>query len=222
MSTDLVRYDTMCRAIAAAYEVDEVKDLRDKAMALEHYSRQARNTEAERQACEIRLRAERKAGELLSAAEKNLGGRPAEIPSHGTRGFSERLDNEATWSPDLKKAKTLAERGISYSQSSRWQQLAAVPEAQFEAALAAPAKPSTSGILAAASPAKPPSIEPMDEQALWLWGRLRDFERDGLLNRLPSEVLDKMTDAMRADVLRLVPLVSVWLQGLEDDRREAA
>jgi hypothetical protein len=31
--------------------------------------------------------------------------------------------------------------GISYDQSSRWQQLAAAPEAQFEAALAEPVKP---------------------------------------------------------------------------------
>ena len=53
MSGELVRYDAMCSAIAAAYEVDEVKDIRDKAIALEVYARQARNTEAERQACEI-------------------------------------------------------------------------------------------------------------------------------------------------------------------------
>jgi hypothetical protein len=55
----------MCRAIAEAHAVDEVKDIRDKAMALEHYARQARNTEAERQAIQIRLRAEQRCGELL-------------------------------------------------------------------------------------------------------------------------------------------------------------
>ena len=33
--TSLVRYDAMCRAIDAAFEVDEVKDIRDKAAALE-------------------------------------------------------------------------------------------------------------------------------------------------------------------------------------------
>src|ERR1700730_8499703 len=71
-ATALVFYDAMCRAIDAAYEVDEVKDIRDRA-ALEHYSRQARNIEAERQCCEIRLRAERKAGEVLRQIEKGKG-----------------------------------------------------------------------------------------------------------------------------------------------------
>jgi hypothetical protein len=33
--TELVKYDAMCRAIDAAYEVDEVKDIRDQARALE-------------------------------------------------------------------------------------------------------------------------------------------------------------------------------------------
>ena len=58
-AAQLVKYDAMCRAIDAAYHVDEVKDIRDKAVALETYARQAHNVEAERQACEIRLRAER-------------------------------------------------------------------------------------------------------------------------------------------------------------------
>jgi hypothetical protein len=53
--------------------VDEVKDIHDRAAALECYFRQARNIEAERQCYEIRLRAERKAGELLSQMEKAKG-----------------------------------------------------------------------------------------------------------------------------------------------------
>ena len=62
---DLALYDRMCTAIAECHRVDEVKDLRDKAMALEIYAKQAKNTDAERRACEIRLRAERRTGELL-------------------------------------------------------------------------------------------------------------------------------------------------------------
>ena len=62
----LIRYDAMVLAIAECHQVDEVKDLRDKAVALKMYFKQARNTEAERKAADIRLRAERRAGELLS------------------------------------------------------------------------------------------------------------------------------------------------------------
>ena len=78
--TSLVRYDAMCRAIDAAFEVDEVKDIRDKAIALETYARQAKNVEAERQACEIRLRAERKAGHLTKQLEKAPGARTDQEP----------------------------------------------------------------------------------------------------------------------------------------------
>jgi hypothetical protein len=50
--------------------VDEVKDIRDKALALQHYAKQAMNLEAERQAIEIRIRAERKAGQLMKEIKK--------------------------------------------------------------------------------------------------------------------------------------------------------
>lgn len=192
MNTALVRYDAMCHAIDNAYAVDEVKDIRDKAVAFEAYARQAKNTEAERRACEIRLRAERKAGKLLSTMDKNPGGNPVDARDRG------------------KTPSTLSDLGISRDQSSRWQQLADVPEGDFEAALAAPEKPSTNGILAGKK-------APMDSRALWLWGRLRDFERDGLLDENPQTILSEMTDAMQADVRRLAQPVTDWLKGITDE-----
>ena len=36
-----VLYDQMCHAIAAAYAIDEVKDIRDKMLAMETYAQQA-------------------------------------------------------------------------------------------------------------------------------------------------------------------------------------
>jgi hypothetical protein len=52
---------------------------------LEQYARQARNTEAERKACEIRLRAERKCGQL-SAALVTAPGRRRDLTSgHGAQ-----------------------------------------------------------------------------------------------------------------------------------------
>ena len=159
INTVLVKYDAMCRAIDAAYEVDEVKGIRDKAFAVEAYARQAKNTEAERRACEIRLRAERKTGQLLSQMEKGKGGRPKNSQQPAGSLYA-----------DVKR-----DSGITDGQGERWQALAGVPEEEFEAALAAPKKPSTSGIIREQKPV----ARPIPDTSLWLWGRLRDFERDG-------------------------------------------
>ena len=72
-------------------------------------------------ATEIKVRAERKCGELLAKAEKNDGGRPVKNQS-----------NHATGSP----APTLADMGITKDQSSRYQSLASMTEEHFEAAVA--------------------------------------------------------------------------------------
>jgi len=195
MDAQLIRYDEMCRAIDAAYDVDEVADIRDKTLAIELYMRQQRNTEAERRACEIRLRAERKLGKLLRDVDRTQGQRTdREISSRiATKSFRDHLE----------------EHGISKDQAYCWQQLAAVPDAQFESALAAPEKPSRSGIIGPRL-----KVDPMDPRALWLWGRLRDFEREELLSAEPMELFEKMTEAMQADVRRLVPLVVGWLEEL--------
>jgi hypothetical protein len=65
--------------------VDEVKDIRDQAQALQIYAQQVRNIEAERKACEIRLRAERRSGETLddlgiSKSQSSRWEKLAEVP----------------------------------------------------------------------------------------------------------------------------------------------
>lgn len=193
----LVLYDAMCTAIAEAYEVDEVKDIRDKALAFEMYARMAQNVDAESRACEIRLRAERKAGALLKVMVKAKGS-----PGNQHTGPVDR-SNRSNLSP------TLADLGVSKQQSSDWQKLADVPEEQFEQALRDYIhRPSTAGIIAATTPAK---VTPVSAEALWLWGRLLDFERDGLLNRASADVLLTMTPEMADDVHRLAPRVATWL-----------
>ena len=47
MQTGLIKYDSMTRAIAECREVDELKDFRDKARALELYAQQARNASSD-------------------------------------------------------------------------------------------------------------------------------------------------------------------------------
>jgi Zn ribbon nucleic-acid-binding protein len=83
-------------------------------------ARQSKNTELERQAATIRLRAERRGGELLrempkaKGAQGNPGGQGAKIV---------RLHDGT--------AQTLDDLGISKRQSSDWQKLAAIPEEKF-------------------------------------------------------------------------------------------
>lgn len=196
--TGLVRYDAMVHAIAECHTVDEVKDIRDKARALEVYAKQAMNMEAERKATEIRIRAERKAGDMLSKMDK-VKNQHEKCPSDDTRG-------------------TLSGMGISYDQSSNWQKLAAVPDDQFEEHLADP-KPSTNGIIRRAEAKANGEPGPMDKRALRIWGRLRDFERDGpnsLLNADPDFVLGEMTPAMRADLRRILGPAILLLQALQE------
>jgi len=76
----LIRYDNACRALAEARSVDEVKHVRDKAIAMAAYARQARNRDLEADAIEIRLRATRRLDQLRLAQKAavglNEGGRP--------------------------------------------------------------------------------------------------------------------------------------------------
>jgi hypothetical protein len=137
----------MCRAIDAAYEVGEVKDFRDKAIALETYARQALNVEAERRATTIRIRVERRTGELLAQMKKAKGGAEKGTKRDGPGG-KVMQSNGPTALRDL---------GISKQQSSDWQRLAAVPQKNFEAALADKSKmPSTAAIIRENTPRRPP------------------------------------------------------------------
>jgi hypothetical protein len=73
------------------------------------------------------VRAERRCGELLTKAEKNTGVR--------VRGgvVVERCDRH--------EKPTLADMGLTRDESSRYQQLAAMPDEHFETAVAPPRKP---------------------------------------------------------------------------------
>lgn len=115
----LIRYEAARFALAECHRIDEVKDIRDKAQAMAAYARQAKDTELIQYATEIKVKAERRCGELLSGMDR---------AAVGDNQFS-RSSDAATTSP------TLADMGLTKDQSSRFQKLAAMPLDVFEAAV---------------------------------------------------------------------------------------
>ena len=126
-----MKYDAMVLAIAECYRVDEVKDISDKAKALQEYFKQANNPEAEAQAGRIRLRAERRAGELLKELERMS---PSEIASAGGISKSAVVSGELQQKepPKSEYQQTLEDHNISRSTAHRMQKIAEVDPQVFE------------------------------------------------------------------------------------------
>jgi hypothetical protein len=121
----LVRYEAARTALAEAHRVDEVKDIRDKAEAMAAYARQAKDSELIQYATEIKVRAERRCGELLRVTAES--GQRATAAGNVNQ-HTPRVSNDTT--------PTLADMGLTRDESSRYQQLAAMPAEHFETAVA--------------------------------------------------------------------------------------
>jgi N6-adenosine-specific RNA methylase IME4 len=139
---DLVRYDTARRALAEAHRVDEVKDIRDRALAMQQYARQAKDSELIEWATEIRLRAERRAGQLLIEMRGN-----GERQAQGGTGSNQYEQK----SPADTSARKLSDLGVTKTQSSRWQHLARLDDEAFEARTAGAARAAVHSVEATAA-----------------------------------------------------------------------
>jgi phage N-6-adenine-methyltransferase len=118
MSDFLIHIDKAKREIAAADSLVKIKDLWNKADAMRALGQAAKDPELINSATEFKLRCERRLGEMLSVM-KGTG----EI-GHA---HNKRCSGPMT---------TLSEMDIDRNLSSRAQKIAAVPEEQFEAAIA--------------------------------------------------------------------------------------
>ena len=116
-NNQLAHFRKAKRELALVTRIDEVKEIRDKAEALRVYSQRAgESLEMQNNCAEIKIRAERRAGELLQEIDKSRGGRPTKTSNMMLQ----------------VSGPTLMELGVSRMQSSRWQTIANIPERMFE------------------------------------------------------------------------------------------
>jgi len=115
--TEIDQWDDLKTSIEASTTLSEVKEFRDKAEAIRHFAQVSGRAEAVvRRYAELRLRAERRGGQLL-----------LQMPKQGPGDY--RRSNGVSLQP---LAPTFEEQGIDKSQAHRWQRLASIPHQAFE------------------------------------------------------------------------------------------
>lgn len=117
----LAHYDAACRELAAASSIDEVEAVRSKAVALKLYAKQRRDALLMESSTAIVARAKRRLGEVM--AEMREAG---ELPE----GRPKKRDGNGPVLP------TLADAGIDKHLADEARKAAAMPAAEYEAAIA--------------------------------------------------------------------------------------
>lgn len=115
----LAKLDQATRMLAEVRTIDDAKDLINLAEAARVYAQQVKlGLEAQNHAAEIKLRAQRRAGEILDSMEKAKGGQPYQ--EKNSTGYS------------LQPVETYADMGIDKVDAHRWQTIAKIPVQEFE------------------------------------------------------------------------------------------
>src|SRR5262245_54924379 len=127
-STALALYDSARHALAEARRVDEVKSIRDKAVAMADYARQAKNRDLEADAVEIRMRATRRLDQLRQAQKETVG-----LATGGEHGGRKKIDG-LRQNPSIIRP-TLAMQGIDKNLAQTARVLGKLTEQQFEQAV---------------------------------------------------------------------------------------
>ena len=119
--SEIALWERARRALAEAVSVDEVKQILGAAEARRAYAKIAKDRQMEADAVTLRLRAERRLGELMSAQRETVGLAPAGRPKQ--------IGLESN---PIIRPPTLAEAGIDKNLAHRARAAASIPEDQFE------------------------------------------------------------------------------------------
>ena len=119
----LAKWEKAKAALADCKSVDEVKDIVDQATAIQAYARQAKDRTLEQDAVEIRMRAERRLGEMMAEQKATVGLAKGQ---QSAKGFTK----------NPLAPPTLAEAGIDKNLANRARRMARMPQAEFDDAVA--------------------------------------------------------------------------------------
>jgi N6-adenosine-specific RNA methylase IME4 len=121
-ATPLARYDAACRALAEAKRVDEVKEIRDQAIAMQEYARRANNHELEANAFAIRMEATRRLGKMIEVQKNTVGLASGREGKRRSLGLPENPSDRST----------LASQGIDKNLANNARKYAALSDEDFE------------------------------------------------------------------------------------------
>lgn len=114
---ELIRYEQAKKALAELVEVDEVREIMDRAVAVQAYARMAEDRELETRGAEVRLRAQRRLGQLMDDMPKatNRHKTPSGLKNN--------------------PVETLADKGINKNLAHACRKAASLDDEDFEAVL---------------------------------------------------------------------------------------
>ncbi|MCA1776104.1 MAG: hypothetical protein LC676_10980 [Loktanella sp.] len=164
------------------------------------------------QALHLRCRAEMRFAEEYNAAQ-----------DRGEVATGNRTLDFSVGDGDAKPA-TAADLGVRRDEMHEARQLS---EAEAEAPgfveetvnsmVAAGEEPTRAKVMKAVKSRKAPNKPKRDERALWIWGRLQDFDRQKMYDVAPADLIADMDGFMQEKCRALLPKVIAYLKQMEKD-----
>jgi len=211
---------TAAQRLASAQDSAEILEARDMAKvaydAAKSAGRIARAKKAHDEIICVVYRAQADALEIESAAKRRLADEYDAAQERGevASGRPKSVDGSDTFQA------TTAQIGISRQEIHEARQIRDVEAADpgvirrtLDTLIERGEEPTKAAVRREIAAPKPkPTVR---DDSLWVWGRLKDFDRNGTLKSKPAEILAGMSPAMRNDVAQLAPIVREWLEELE-------